>query len=162
MPATPITPATRYINPGTTIVLWVPTVANKAAITRAEINAGTNLAGDNSESDGWNIESEQVDTPDLASRFTSKIPGRLSADDSSLSMYADIGGQDARTLMPRDGTGYIVWMDGGDVAGRKCDVFPVTVAAHSKTRSVDGGDAAMIEIQYSIRAEPAENVTIPA
>jgi hypothetical protein len=161
MVATPINASTRYINVGTTVVYWVPTVSNKAAPTRSELNAGTNLAGENSASDGWKTSSDQVETPDLATRFTSKIPGRLSADDSSLTMYMDLGGTDARALMPVDTNGFIVWLDGGDVAGRKMDVYPVRVASHGKERSVDGTDAATIEIQYSITSQPAENITIP-
>lgn len=163
MPATPISPATRYINPETTVIYWCPTIASKAAPSRAELNAGTNLAGDNASSEGWNISANQVPTPDMGSLFTGSIPGRLSAEDSTLGMYADLGGVDARSLMPRGTNGFIVWMDGGDVAGRKMDVFPVRVASVAKAnRSVEGEEAQMLAFTYSITSAPAENVTIPA
>lgn len=161
MAAPNIASSSRYINVGTTVVNWVPSISNKNAPTRGELNAGTNLAGENAASDGWSTSTDMAETPDMASRFTSKIPGRISADDSSLTMYADLGGTDARTLMPVDANGFIVWMDGGDVAGRKMDVYPVRVASHSKARSVDGTDAATIEISFAITSQPAENITIP-
>lgn len=162
MAATPIAASTRYINPETTVIYWCPSIATKTAPTRAELNAGTNLVGENSSSEGWNITSNQVPTPDMGNLFTGSIPGRLTAEDSSLSMYADVGGSDARTLMARNTAGFIVWLDGGDVAGRKMDVFPVRVSSVGKTRSVEGEEAAMLTIAYSITSSPAENVTIPA
>ncbi len=162
MAATPITASTRYINPETTIILFVTSISSKAAPTRVELNAGTNLVGENSASDGWNIASEQVEVPDMGHLFTGKIPGRLTADDSKLTMYASLNGVDARTLMPRGTNGFIVWMDGGDVAGYLMDVFPVRVASLGKTRSAEGKDAATIEIMFSITSAPAENVAIPA
>jgi hypothetical protein len=161
MVAPNIAAATRYINVGTTVVYWVPAIGTKSAPTRGELNAGTNLVNENSAASGWGTKTDQVETPNMASRFTAKLPGRISADDSTISMYADLGGTDARQLMPVDTNGFIVWLDGGDVTGRKMDVFPVRIASHSKARSVDGKEAAQIEIAFSITDQPAENVTIP-
>jgi hypothetical protein len=161
MAATPITAETRYFNPETTKVYWCPTIANKAAPTRSELNAGTDVSKAIADVNGWMVASEMIDTPDMGSRFTGKIPGRISADNSSITFYADRAGIDARGVMARDATGYMVWLDGGDVAGRKMDIYPCTVSSHGKTRSV-GNDPARITIQYAITSEPAENVTIPA
>ncbi|MEV7804986.1 hypothetical protein AB0O28_18755 [Microbispora sp. NPDC088329] len=161
MPATPIAAETRYFNPETTKVYWCPAIANKAAPTRSELNAGTDLSRAIADVNGWQVSSEMIDVPDMGSRFVSKIPGRISAADSSISFYMDRAGIDARTVMPRDAEGYVVWLDGGDVAGRPCDVFPVTVSSHGKSRSV-GAEPARLTIQYAITSEPAENVTIPA
>lgn len=163
MPATPISATTKYINPETTVVLWVASIASKAAPTRAELNAGTSLVGENSACEGWNTAAESVPIPNMGSRFTGSIPGRITAEDSMLSMYADVGGSDARTLMAQDANGYVVWMDGGDTAGRKMDVFPVRVASVAKSnRSVEGSEAAMLTFTYSITSAPAVDVTIPA
>lgn len=161
MVATPITASSRFINVGTTVVSWVPTISNPASPTRGELNAGTNLVGENSASSGWSVKTDLVETPTMANRFTSKIPGRIVADDSSLTMYRDLGGVDAIALMPVNATGFVVWMDAGDVTGRKMDVYPVTVASHSKARSTDGKDAAQVEIMFAITNVPTENVTIP-
>ena len=161
MVATSITASSRYINVGTTVVYWVPTISNPASPTRAELNAGTNLVNENSASSGWSVKTDLVETPTMASRFTSKIPGRIIADDSSLTMYRDLGGTDAVALMPVNATGYVVWLDAGDVTGRNMDVYPVTVASHSKSRSTDGKEAVTVEIMYAITNVPSENVSIP-
>ncbi|MEV8636513.1 hypothetical protein AB0395_33185 [Streptosporangium sp. NPDC051023] len=161
MAATPIVASTRYINPETTKVLWLPSVANKNAVTRAEINAGTDLTRELADNSGWVVTSNQSDAPDMGSKFTGKVSGRTTADDSSLSMYASKNGVDARSLMPRDTSGTVVWMDGGDVPGQPMDVFPVTVSSVGKPRSV-GDEVARITFSYAITSAPAENVTIPA
>jgi len=161
MAATPIATANRYFATGTTKYVYCPSVANKSAVTRLEINAGTDLSGEIAEVDGWRVTSELIDVPDINSRFTSKIPGRTSADDSSITFYADPSGVDARSLFPRAATGFVLRMDGGDVPGRKMDVFPITVSSVPKEMGT-GDDAATLQVMFAITSEPAENVTIPA
>ncbi len=161
MAATPIATVNRFFPTGTTKYVYCTSISNKNAPTRLEINAGTDLSPEINEVDGWQVTSELIDVPDLNSRFTSKIPGRTSADDSSITFYADPSGSDARTLFPRGATGFILRMDGGDVAGRKMDVFPVTVSSVPKEMGT-GDDAGTIQVMFAITSEPAENVTIPA
>lgn len=161
MAAPAITASTRYTSRGTTKVYWVPTMASYTSPTRAELNAGTDLTPQLMDSSGWAVSSEQIETPDAASRFTSKIPGAISADDSSLTMYASKNGVDARSLMPQDATGFIVLLLGGDTVGNKMDVWPVTVASVAKQISLTGSDADTLLISYSPTAVPAQNVTIP-
>lgn len=161
MPASPLASVDRYFPTGTTKWIFCVTVANKSAPTRVEINNGTDLSPELAEVEGWQVTSELIDVPDINSRFTSKIPGRTSADDSSIKFYADPSGVDARSLFPRDQEGYILRMDGGDVAGRKMDVFPIRVSSTSKDMGT-GDDGATLTVMFAITAEPAENVTIPA
>lgn len=160
MAATPITPSVRYFRRGVTKVLWVPTIADKAAPTRVELDAGTALEQETGEVDGWSVTSEVVETPTLGSLFTAKINGPISADDSSLTMYASQDGEDVRTLLTRGTNGFVVWMDEGDTATGLMDVFPVRVLSQAKQRTLD--DAAMVTVQFAITSEPAENVAIPA
>lgn len=161
MPAPAITASTRFTSRGTTKVYWVVTIANYLSPTRAELNAGTDLSPQVADSSGWSVSSDQIDTPDMATRFTSKIPGAISADDSSLTLYTSKTGVDARTLMPQDAVGYIVWLDGGDTTGNKMDVWPVTVSSVSKQRAVQGDNADTLVISYAPTNVPASNVTIP-
>lgn len=161
MAATPITQVTRFINPGTTKWYFVPTISAKAAPTRIELNAGTDITREMFANEGWAIDSENVPTPDGDSDFTGTIPGRRTAPDSTITFYADPTGADARALMPRGTNGYIVPMDGGDVAGRKCDVFPIRVSVVSKVRTVEGSEAMTVLIKFAITSQPAEDVTIP-
>lgn len=162
MAATPIASTTRYINPGVTKIYYVASISDKTAPTRTELNGGTDLSGEVNAIDGFTTTGDDVETPDMNSTFTSKIPGRTSADDSSITFYADLTGADARALLPRGTNGFIVIMDGGDVAASLMDVYPIRVKSQGKPRSTEGKDPATVEIQFSITAEPAENVEIPA
>lgn len=161
MAATDITASTRYINKGVTKFIWVDTVADTSAPTRSEINAGTDLSNEIMEIEGWLVESESVETPDLGRLFTGSITGSTSAEDSSVTLYADLGGTDIRDVISRGDNGYMVIMDGGDVAGRTMDVFPARVGSLGKNRSVDD-DPATIVINFNITSEPSEDVVIPA
>ncbi|MFF0597924.1 phage tail tube protein [Streptomyces antibioticus] len=160
MAATPISASSRYIPPGTRQYYFVPSIATKAAPSRAELNAGTDLTGEIADVSGFQTTSESQETPDLGTRFTSKIPGRITADDSSITMYASEDSQDVRQLLPRDTTGFIVQFPEGDEAGKTMDVFPVKVASAPKMTDIE--DPAKIEVQFTITSEPAEDVTVPA
>lgn len=160
MPAPPITSSVRYARFGVTKVYFCPTIANIAAPTRAELNAGTDLSGEVESVNGFQVASNFIDTPDLLTEFIGKIIGRTSSDDSSITMYASSNSVDVRGLLPRGTTGFLVWLDEGDVAGRKMDVYPITVGSIPKDRDLEA--AARIIVNVAITRKPQENVTIPA
>lgn len=162
MAAPAITASTRYTSRGTTKFYWVAAISNPAAPTRSELNAGIDLTPQVADRSGWSVSSTQIPTPDAASRYTSTIPGVIEAEDSSLTLYMDKEGVDARSIMPRDATGFIVILDGGDIAANKMDIYPVTVTSHSKNREVQGDNADTLVISYAITSEPYENVAVPA
>src|SRR4051812_25810142 len=122
--ATPINPSVRYYRRGTTRVLWVPTIANKNAPTRSELDAGTALEGETGAMSGWQTSSATVPTAALGSRFTPTVPGEITAADSSLTFWASADGDDVRSLLVREARGFVVWMDEGDVPEQTMDVFP--------------------------------------
>lgn len=160
--ATPINKSTRYFDPATTKCYYLPTVVDAALVpTRAEMTAGTDLSNEIADLDGWSTEGDEIETPDLGTLFTSKIPGRTTADDCSLTFHADQNGDDVRTLLPRGTNGFIMWCDGGDVAANIGAVFPVRVRSNSMQRSVDD-DNARVQVQFSVTSEPNEAVVIPA
>lgn len=161
MPTPAITASTRYFDPEVTKVYFVPTIADKSAPTRLELNAGTDLSPEIADLSGWVIGGEDVATPDLGTRFTSNIPGREAADDSSLTLYADKEGVDVRATLPAGTNGYVVWLDGGDVAANKMDVYPIRVRSVGKMRNLQN-EAAKIQVQFSITSKPASNVAVPA
>lgn len=159
---TPINQSSRYFDVGTTKCYWIPTIASADMVpTRVEMDAGTDLSSEIAALDGWVVEGSEIETPDLGSLFTGKIPGRTNAEDCSLTFHADQAGDDVRTLLPRGEEGYIMWCDGGDVAGNLADVFPVRVMSNSAQRSVEDENARRL-VQFSVSREPAESVTIPA
>jgi hypothetical protein len=160
MPAGNVTASTRFFRPGITSIVWCTSVANKNAPTRGEINAGTDLRNEVAEISGWTVTSETVEAPDLGSRFTSSVAGRITAEDSSLTLYESVTGTDARSLLPRDATGFVLFMDGGDTPTRKMDVFPAQVTSVGHGRGID--DVATLIFNFAITSVPAESVTIPA
>lgn len=160
MAPTPLNVTNRYIPPGTRKYYYVPTISTPSAPTRSEMNAGTDLSAEIKEVSGFTIKTDTAETPDLASRFTGKIPGRISADDSSITCYASSNSNDVRSVLPRDTAGYIIILPEGDVAGQKMDVFPIKVsAAYVDTATEDPGS---VVIECVIIKLPNQNVTIPA
>lgn len=160
--ATPaLSTSTRYFDPEVTKCYFVPTIATKSAPTRTEMDAGTDLSAEIADLSGWMVAGEAIPTPDLGSKFTSSIDGRVQAEDSSLTFYASDDGVDVRAVLPRGTNGFILWMDGGDVPANKMDVFPVRVLSNGKMRNLSN-EAAKIQVQFTITSTPAENVAVPA
>lgn len=161
MAAPAISAATRYTSRGTAKWYWVVTISNYLSPTVGELNAGTDLTSEVMDSSGFGLESDQIDTPDVSSRFTKKIPGPINAEDSTLTMYQSVNGTDGRQLMPQDTAGFIVIFPGGNVTGRKMHVWPTRVASVKYQYSSDGSDADTMVFTYSPTNVPAENVTVP-
>lgn len=160
MSATPITASNRYYRQGVSKAIWVPTIATLSSPTRSEINAGTNLSPEVQGVSGWEVTGNTEDTPDLGSVFIGKVPSTTTSDASTITFYADSTSVDVRGLLARGSQGFIIWMDEGDVAGYLMDVFPVRVTSAPKKRDVSA--VAMIDINFAVLREPAENVIIPA
>jgi hypothetical protein len=160
VPATPITASTRYYRPGTSKVYFCSSIANKAAPTRGELNAGTDLSPEVGSVGGWAPSRNFLDSPDLASDFVSQVAGSLSPGDATLNMYASSNSVDARSLLPIDTVGFVVLLYEGDVAGRKCNVFPVRVGSDAQEFELE--NVAMLQFSFAITSAPARNVTIPA
>ena len=159
MPAPNISASDRFIPEGVTSFYWVVNIASYTSPSRLELNAGTNLTPEISSSGNWGIVSNAIDTPDLATTFTSQIPGKITIDGSTLNMYSDDNQADARTLMPRNATGFIVKFPGGDVTGRKMTIFPVKVGSAAEPTSF--GNPTELNFSFYVTKIPAENVTVP-
>lgn len=160
MPPSQIAAYQAFYQPGVTKVYIVTTMANYLAPTRVELDAGLDVTRQVRAIEGFQVTAEQIDRPDMASLFTSKIGGRTAANDSSLTIYAAKDGADARTTLTFGFTGYVVMLDGGDVTGYKMDVYPVLVIAKPKQRG--DSDPLNMMYQFSITQPPAEDVSIPA
>jgi len=160
MPATPLVASERISALGGLEIVYVPTIAASNGVpTRTEINAGTDLTGEVAEWAGFTTTATTIDTPDLTS-FVGKLPGRTEAEDSSISLYADRAGDDARDLLARGTTGFIIFMDDGDTPGSLMDIYPIQVNTLAKERSMD--NATLIRADVSMVSVPVENVVIPA
>jgi hypothetical protein len=137
------------------------TVSYLTAVTRSELNAGLDLSNEIAEMPNWGVSANRVPVPDLGKKFVSKISGRIETGDAQIVFYASSSTVDVRAVLARGHVGYIVILHGGDVAGRKMDVFPYEVAAVSKPIDVTGGPA-LITLDFSLTRIPAEDLAIPA
>ena len=160
MVATPLTPTTRYFPPGLRRVYWMPACNNYLAPTRAEMNAGTDLSAEVSGLNGWSVSSATVDTPDMGSRFTSQVPGRLTSATNEITCYTSQNSNDARTLLVRDANGFVVLLWEGDIAGQKMDVIPVRIMSQAMDATVD--NPGTCTFGFAATRLPATNVVIPA
>jgi hypothetical protein len=153
----------RFNRKGVTKIMFLPVVASGALLpTRAEITAGTDLTGGINAIDGWSLENQPIETPDMANTFVPKIGGDDSAADSSLTFYEDTTLDDIETDLAKGTTGFMAIFSKGDVAANKgLDVFPVTVVSNSKAYTTDN-EAAKIMVQFTITDRPAFNQTVPA
>lgn len=160
MPATPLNPAERFSALNGLEIVFVPVIeSDTLEPTRTELDAGTDLTTEIAEWEGFTTASETIETPDLT-RFVGKIAGRVTAEDSSLQIYADRGGEDVRAVLPRDTIGYLAFMDSGDTTDETMDVYPVQVLSCEKVRSMD--NATMLRVDMSMTRIPQYDLAIPA
>lgn len=152
----------RFNRKGTTQIYFLPTIAATTLIpTTTEVTAGTDYTGQLNAIDGWSLENQPIETPDMASTFVSKIGGDDSAADSSLTFYEDSTLDDIETNLAKGTSGFIVIFSKGKTTGNKgMDVFPVTVVSNSKAYTADN-EAAKITVQFTITARPLFNGTAP-
>jgi hypothetical protein len=155
----------RFMRRGITRILWLKSVAAPTKIpTRAELTSPntTDLTEAISDVDGWALTNESIETPDMASTFSSSIPGNDKADNSSLTFYEDQLSDEVETLLPKGATGFLVFLRKGDVPGSKSmDSFPVQVASRSAQYNA-GNEAAKFQAVFTITSPPALDAAVPA
>ena len=139
-------------------------IATIQAPTRAELEAGTNLTSEVADYSGFSKSADNVDAPDLGTRFVSQIVGQIKPADSSLVIWSDVSSDDIRMVLPQDTSGFIVVFPEGDGpadggSGTLMDVWPVKVSSESDEGK--STDPAQRTISFAITGEPAMNVTIP-
>lgn len=159
-----LTSSVRYTDLDTSEVYWVPSIAAvNLTPTGTELRtAGTKITDEINDLSGFTVEGEQIDTQSMGESFRSRIPGSTSSPDSSITFYASKTGADIRALNPRGTSGYLCFLDGGDVPGSRMETYPVTVTSVGIIRSVVGSDATKVQINYSITRQPGQNLVIPA
>lgn len=162
MPTPAITSSTRYTSIGLTKIYYLPSVASTSLIpTRAEMNAGTDLSPQVADWTGWMVTGVQINTPDLGTVFETSISGRVSSPKSNITFYASVSGVDVTALLPRTTTGFIQWLDGGDISGNQCEVYPITVMANGIDRDNKMTLADRVVVEFAITKQPGQNITIP-
>lgn len=152
----------RFIRRGVSKIMFAPTLANKNAVTRAEITSAIDLTPEIADVAGWMLENQSVATPNLASTFDATIPGTDSAADSSLTFYEDTDTEVIDALLPKGTEGNILIFRKGDKpASPSLDVFPIRVGSKGSELSI-GNDPARMVVSCSITEEPGLDTVIPA
>lgn len=150
----------RFFRRGVSRVRFCPAVAG-ASPTRAEINAGTDLSPAIAGMSGFSLENSPISTPDLASNFDSQIDGPDAAGASSFTFYDDDTATAVRTSQAKGTAGYIVLMPYGDVATKRCEVWPVKSTGVNDQWGLDA-TAAQFQVGYAITGKPNQAGVIPA
>lgn len=146
---------------GQTTWAYVPAIANMAAPTAAEINAGVDLTGQIAEISGFNYKNEKIDTPDLADNFVSSIPGEDVVDDSALTFYLDNLSAALWTSQAPGTAGFMVINFFARAAGSKTRVWPSLSAGRNDVMTLDA-DAAKFMVDYTISSRPELDAVWPA
>jgi hypothetical protein len=152
----------RFNRKGTTKIIWVDTIADPTYLpTATELTGGTDYTKQIAAVDGFSIENQEIETPDMASTFVSKIPGDDSAADSSLTIYEDDVTDTIETDLAKGTVGFVVICRKGKAPSTKgMDVYPVRVASNSPTITADN-EAAKLMIKFSVIDRPLLNATVP-
>lgn len=159
----------RYIPDGMEMWYFVPTIANPAAPTTSEINAGKEITCSIAAVTGFGVKTNFVVGQDMCSRTDFKVAGRVSLDDSSLEFYkstttASPDGQ-VFALFPSNTTGFILRFHPKTGAkqtvatGADPEVWPVTVSSRTVTPPKPGQIATAM-VEFATTAAPVLNATV--
>lgn len=155
---------------GMTRVAFVPTIANIAAPTTAELNAGTLLQSTLIPAglEGFENTTADVDNTSLASTFDTKLPGRQSFSGTGLVLKKQDGTDTVFNLLSVPNTsGYIVIRDGVTestawTAADKVEVYPIRTAAHSTMGRGEANSLLRYRIPTPISAAPNLKAVVAA
>jgi DNA polymerase III sliding clamp (beta) subunit (PCNA family) len=153
----------RFNRKGVTKILFAETIASPTyQPTLTEVTGATDYTKQVAAVDGFALENQEIETPDMDSTFVSKIPGDDSASDSSLTFYEDDTTDTIETDLAKGTTGFILICRKGKSGGTKgMDVYPVRVASNSAALTADN-EAAKIVVRFSITDRPLLNATVPS
>ncbi|MFC3504804.1 hypothetical protein ACFOOK_28085 [Micromonospora krabiensis] len=145
---------------------WVPAIANKAAPTTTELNAGILLQSVITADGlvGFEAETADVDTTSLASTFNTVTIGRDTFSGTLLRIKKQDGTDTAYNTLVRGATGHIVIRR--DIAettswasSQKVEVYPVVVG-QARRLAPEANTVARYEVPTKISAAPELRATV--
>ena len=154
---------------GQTRVAYVPTVANIAAPTTTELNAGTLLSSTLIPAglEGWENSTAEVDNTSLASSFDTKLPGRVSFSGTGLVLKKQDGTDTVFNLLTTPGTnGYIVIRDGvanatAWASADKVEVYPIRTGTHVMLGRGEANSLLRYRVPTTITSQPNLKAIVP-
>lgn len=153
------------VSDGFTRISWVPSIANIAAPTTAELNAGT-LVHDRVTPDGLKVDAStaKVDTSNVASTFSTEKAGRTSFDNSLTLKRQD--GSDAmfQTTFRKNQTGFLVIrrnLASGTAwaSTQRVEVYP-SECGEPQLVSPAANEVQKYTVPLMVTAEPATNAVV--
>lgn len=150
----------RFFRRGISKIKFAPAVAG-ASPTRAEITAGTDLSPSVSGIAGFALNNAPIETPNLADRFTTRIPGPDAVAASTLTFNDDDTSTAIRTALANGTTGFILLFPYGDVAGKRVEVWPVTSTGVNDEWNM-GNDPARFTVEFAVTGVPNQGGVTPA
>lgn len=153
----------RFLRRGITKIYWLTKLDNPKKPSRENISEPNRLDLTDAVAsiDGWTLENEAIETPDMGSTFNSSIPGDDKADDSSLTFYEDRFDDTIEQHLRKGAEGWIVLLRKGDIPGSpSLDAFPATVATRAASYTTDN-EAAQFKVSFTITDEPSLDAPVP-
>lgn len=153
----------RFIRRGVAKFFYLKAVANPTVgPTRTELDAGIDITSWIAGISGFAVTATSVDTPDMGSRYASKIPGNIESGDSSFTVYDDIDSEEVETTFPMGDRGFVYIMRKGDKpATPTSDLFPTEVASRTPNMTTDLSAASSV-VNLTITGLPWLDLDIPA
>lgn len=156
----------RYAADGKTLVYWVTTIANKAAPTVAELNAGTRLSGYLTK-DGLDIALSQnsVDNADLEDTFDATDVGTFGGT-INLTLFRDDTADTAWNLFVYGTSGYLVVREGplatvAWTAAQKAQVYPARMHEPVPV-STTSNEQRKFKVMLPVTDQPSLKATVAA
>jgi len=152
----------RFSPRGVRDTLWIPAVAGfnstVPVITKAEINASTDLSCAIQNQSGGGESTSFVETPDQCSQVSGKITDGVSLEDISITFYGSKDGEDAGDFFARGMTGFLGQAWYGLAKDLPLDTTPVEVGSVSYGPEISG--AQVIVVTFAPKTEK-KRLTIP-
>lgn len=152
--------AGRFFRRGISKILWLPAVAAPATPTSLEIAAGTSLDVQLADISGFEFRNSPIPTPDLASTFTTSIPGEDTAQDPSITFYDLDNAAVIRTALAKGTAGFVLLAPYGMAATKRCEVWPATSTGVNDVWTT-GNESAKFMVGFAITAAPTQSAVLP-
>lgn len=159
---------TRYVPEGTVEVFWVTTVANPAAPTSTELNAGVDITGALAGDLVLPFAGQTTDAADMSSRFNKTAPGDFGGSEGTFTIHREkaSGDDTAYTTLTRGAIGYLAVANRGLATpgtwaiSDEVDLWPAEIL--SRENQYARNQTLRAQIAFAITDVPTEEYSLAA
>lgn len=158
----------KFTRRGKSKVYFVPTVADPANPTTAEITGGTYLGKGLREMTGFETQTSRISEAVMDSKTNPQIDGEQTFGDAQMVLLeSDDTTTDpdstalaaAYTALADGAQGFIVACPVGVTSGKKCETWPISIGANNRNWSTDN-EFAKYTVAFAVLSAPNKNATI--